>query len=359
MYVSRQQFFPSLLLCLLLVGLSLASCSSGTTSPATNKSMTLKVAQVTNAIIFFPLYVAEQENFFKAQGLTLDPSPPPLLNSGSKLAAAVEANSVEVGIGGLTDAFTISRVDAYIKLIGAVSNDFLIDVIASKHFEQQTHLTATSPLADKVRALVGKKIGVSSPNSATDALVTYLFRQQKLDAQKDATKVYLGADVAAGLAGLRTGRVDAVVVASPAGVIAETKNFGDTFISPVRGDIPEMTGQLFGVAYAKQQVIDAKPQAVQAFIRGLAMAETFIQKNPDKTLALLGKYLKLDQKTLNLAWSATKASMPQTPMISQQAYDVANQFHVKAGLITLPLAYKNLVATDAIDKALHGWSSSS
>jgi NitT/TauT family transport system substrate-binding protein len=350
MHVSRRTLL-SLMACTPLMSL-LASCDSGTTG-STN-SMTLKVGQVTNALPFFPFYVAIQQSFFKAQGLTLDPPIPPLLNSGSKLAEAVEANSLEIGIGGITDAFTISRVDDRIKIIGAISDDFLIDIVVSKKLEQQTHLTATSSLVEKIHGLVGKKIGISAPNSASDALVTYLFRQQHLDSQKDAVKVNLGADNATLLAALQAGRVDAVTVAAPAGEQAEKRGFGDIFISPVRGDVPSMIGQLFIVSYIKQSVINTKPQAVRAFIRALAQAEEYIQKNPSQTIQLLSRYLKVDKTTATTVWNATKASMPQTPQVSQRAYENANQFHVDAGLIAVPLAYSDLVATSTINNALSG-----
>lgn len=359
MYFSRRSFL-SLLASVPPAGLLITGCNSNsagaTSSPA--NSMTLKVAQVTNGISTFPLYVALQEKFFQAQGLTLDPSLPPSMGSGSKLATAVETGAVEVGIGAITDAFTISRVDAYIKVISALSEAYLLDIVVSKSFEQKMNLSATSPLVDKVKALKGKKIGISAPGSATDALVTYLFRQQGLDAEKDAVKVNLGAAIGTEVAALQAGRVDAIAVTAPGGELAETKASGDIFISPTRGDVPSMQGQLFGVAYTKQNVIDAKPKAVQAFIRAIAQAEDYIQKNPDKMVPLLIKYLKLDQKTLTLAWNAKKISMPLSPQISQQAYNTTNQFHVQAGLIAVALAYKDLVAADTINKALSGMSSS-
>lgn len=342
-----------LLACLLLVGLSIASCG-GSATPSPTTSMTLKVGTITDAVPFFPFYVAREKNFFKAQGLTLDPAVPPLLGSGAKLSTAIEANGIEVAVGGVHDAFTVSRIDTSIRFIGAVNNGFLIDVVMGKNFAQQTHLTATSSLADKVKALVGKKIGISAPGSSTDALLTYLFRQQGLNALKDATKVNLGASVTTDLAALQAGRVDAIVVAAPGGEIARAQGFGDILISPTRGDVPSMQGQLFEVAFTKQQVIDSKPQAVQAFIRALVQADTFIQNNPDQALVLLEKYLHLNAKTGAIAWNAAKASMPQSPLISQAAYDTANEFEVKAGLLAIALPYKDLVASDTINKALSG-----
>ncbi len=340
-----------LLACLLLLGLSLASCG-GSAAPSPSASMTLRVGTITNALPFLPFYVARAKNFFKAQGLTLDPAVPPLLGSGAKLSTTLEANGIDIAVGGVPDAFTVSRVDTSIRLIGAVNNGFLIDVVVSKDFAQQAHLTATSSLADKVKALVGKKIGISAPGSSTDALITYLFRQQGLNVLKDATKVNLGAAITTDLAALQAGRVDAIVVAAPGGEIAEAQGFGAILISPGRGDVPAMQGQLFELAFTKQQVIDSKPQAVQAFIRALAQADTFIQNHPDQALTLLEQYLHLKPKTAVTAWNAVKASIPQSPQISQTAYDTANQFEVKAGLLAIALPYKDLVASDTINKAL-------
>ncbi|QBD81315.1 hypothetical protein EPA93_37215 [Ktedonosporobacter rubrisoli] len=113
------------------------------------------------------------------------------------------------------------------------------------------------------------------------------------------------------------------------------------------------------MAYLKQKVIESKPLAVRAFIRGLAQAEDFIQKHPQEAEQMLKEYLKLDDALAQATWQATKGSMAASPRVSEQAYEVANQFHVKAGLIALPLAYHDLVASDVISKALANSSSSS
>ncbi len=344
----------SFLICIVHLSLFIASC--GTTS--STSSMTLKVAQATTSISLFPFYIAEQEHFFKAQGLTLVPDPPPVLGTGPKLDAAIEAGSVEIAPSSVTDTFTVSRVDAYIRMLGAFSTDYLNDLIVSKHFEQQSHLTESSSLADKVKALLGKKIAVSASGSPSDALVTYLFRQFGYDASKDVTKVFLGTDPAAGLGALSQGRVDAITFPTPTGQFAQAQGVGDLFISPVHGDVPDMGGQLYGVIYARQQVIDAKPKAVQAYIRGLAQALAWIHKNQAQAKVLLAKFLKQKQSLADTIFDATLPSLPQTPQISQKSYEVANQFHVKAGLIALPLSY-NLVDTSTINTALSGLPGSS
>lgn len=336
---------------LLLIALSIAGCG-GTASSAS--SMTLNVAQVSGSVGFFPLYVAEQENYFKAQGLTLNPPVPEQTGgSGSKMAAAIESGNIEVAGGGLiTDAFNLVKVDSSIKLLGTLTAGYFVDVTVSKQFEAQTGLTEASPLADKVKALVGKKIGITAPGSGTEALLTYLFKTNGYDAQKDSTIVNLGGSPTAALGALSSGRVDAISFFAPAGQQAEAKGIGDIFISPDGGDVPAMQGQVHGVMYVKQSVINAKPKAIEAFIRAIAQAEAFIHKNPDQATTLLGKYLSLSPQITQTVATATLPIYPQSPQISQQGYNIAAQFHVQAGLIKTAPSYNTMVAVSTINQAL-------
>ena len=349
MRLSIRQSLP-LFACFLLVSLYLVGCGGSTS--ATN-SMTLKVAQNSNAIDYFSLYVAQQENFIKDQGLTLDPSPIPLMGNATKMTAAVESGAVDVAAGTITDAFTLSKVDSKIKLLGALSAAFTGYVVVSKSFEQQTGLTATSSLADKVNALRGKKVGVPALRSAMEGLLTYLFTTYGYNFQKDATEVNLGAsNPVTALGALRTGRVDAIAFPLPAGEEAEQQDIGDIFISPIRGDVPAMQGQINTVLYARQDVISTRSKAVQALIRALAQAQNFIRKNPTQAMTLLAKYLKLNHNLVGTIATAAFPGIPQSPQVSQQGYDVAAQFHVQAGLIKSAPSYNTMVATSTINQAL-------
>jgi ABC-type nitrate/sulfonate/bicarbonate transport system substrate-binding protein len=239
-------------------------------------------------------------------------------------------------------------------LLGALTSGFVNDIIVSKSFEQQAHLTATSTLAEKVKALVGKRIGTTGPGTGTEALAIYLFKLFGYDAKRDATLVNVGSSNSAPLAALSAGRVDAVSFFPPVGQEAEIQGLGNIFISPVRGDIPAMTGQVHCIFYTMQKVIDAKPKAVQAFVRAIAQAEAFIHQNQPQALLLLQKDLKLDSQTTKAVFAATLPVIPASPQISQQGYDTATQFHLQTGLIKQSLPYTSLVAASTINSALSG-----
>jgi ABC-type nitrate/sulfonate/bicarbonate transport system substrate-binding protein len=357
MRVSRYKLLP-LLASLLLVSLGIAGCgeapgTSNTGSSSSAGAMKLNVGQISDSIAFFPFYVAEQQGYFKDEGLTLGDRP--RLGTGAKLAAALSAGSIDIAGGVITDAFNLARVNSAVKLIGSLVNGYYVDVTASKRFEQAAHVTKESTLAAKVKALRGKKIGITGPGSGTEALVIYLFKQQGMDAKRDAELVNLGSNNSAALAALRTGQVDALAFFSPVGQAAEVEGIGDILISPVRGDIPAMAGATHGVIFTRQSVIDTKPKAVQAFVRAVARAEKRIHDQPEQARALLKSYLKnLDPRTASAVLTDLKPALPQTPEITQQGYAVAAHFHEQAGLIKQAPAYNDLVDSKIINGALNG-----
>jgi NitT/TauT family transport system substrate-binding protein len=344
------------LMFLLIIAQVISGCGGG---PAPSKGsapdMSLHVGQISNAIGYFPFYVADKQGFFKAQGLNIGDRP--LLGTGAKLAAAIESGSIDVGGGVITDAFNLQKADTTTRVIGSLINSNYVDLIVSKKFMQETHLTVSSSLAEKIQALRGKKIGITGPGSGTEALVTYLFKQQGLDVQKSTELVSLGSSNTAVLGALSAGRVDALSFFSPIGQAAETQGIGTILISPDRGDIPSMQGELHGVFYTRQNVIKAKSQAIQAFIRAIAQAETYIHSNPEQSLALLTTYLQLGPDVAKSAWATLQPILAQSPQISQQAYDTAVQFHMQAGLIKTAPAYDDLISSSTIDSSLQGQSS--
>jgi NitT/TauT family transport system substrate-binding protein len=350
MYSSTQRWLSGFA-SLLLVGIFLAGCGGSTPTTSSAPDMNLNVGQINDSINFFPFYVAEQLGYFKAQGLTLGERP--RLQTGPKVVAALKAGSIDIGGGVMTDVFGMARVDKSAKIIGALTNGYVVDVVMSNQFEQQTHLTEASPLAAKVEALRGKKIGITGPGTGTEALLTYLFRQQGMNAQKDATLISLGSDNTAALAALRNNRVDALSFFSPIGQAAKVQGIGDILISPDNGDVPGLRGDVHGLFFTRQSVIDAKPKAIQAFIRAVAQAEAYIQKNPDNTKTLLNSYLKLGPSVTSAVYTATSPVWAQKPQLSQSSYNVALQFHLKAGLVkSAPPRYDDLVATSTINSAL-------
>jgi NitT/TauT family transport system substrate-binding protein len=356
MYFSSKRFLTYFSL-LLLVSIGLSGCtnflnSSAATSPKKPDDMTLDWAQINGSVNFFPYYVATTKGYFKDQGLTIHDHGQ--LQTGPKVAALLESGGIDIAGGVITDVFTLGQKDSSIKVLGALDNGYVVDVVVSKKFENETGLTESSPLDDKIKALKGKNVGVTGPHTGTSALLTYLFSQVGLNADKDLNEISLGSTNTAALAALQNNKVDAVSLFSPIGQAAEDKGIGDIFISPDAGDVPEMKNDLHGVFYSKQGNIDAQPKAMAAFIRAIGQAEAFIQDDPAGATKMLNDYLKLGTKVTAAVYKATSPVWAKSPVVEQDAYDTATNFHLKAGLITIKLNYKDVVASSTISDALKG-----
>ena len=347
----RHRLVSVVLLCLLCLGISACGGSSNPTTGSKQTPLTtVKVCQLNKSINFFPFYVAQQKGYLTQQGLNIPT--PPLLQVGSRVVAGVKSGDCSIGNGVITDAFNWSKSDPSARIVGAMMDGYVVDVVVSKKFEQEMHVSASSPLADKINALKGKTIGITGPGTGTQALLTYLFHLQGMNASKDSKQVSLGSNNSAALADLKAGRVDALSFFSPIGQAAEAQGIGDIFISPVRGDVPGLRGDVHGIIYTTQSFINSQPQIVAKYIRAINQAEVFIKNNPTESKALLKNYLGYTQSIADAVFTANASVIATTPAITQEEYDIAGQFHLGAGLISKLPPYTQLVATSTISSAL-------
>jgi len=323
----------------------------GSTEPATGAdAMTLNVGQISDSAAFFPLYVAEQEGYFTDEGLTLGERP--RLGTGAKLAAAVQSDSIDVAAGVMTDAFNLHKINDSARLVGALVNSYYVDVVVSPNIPDSLD---DAPLADRVNALKGKNIGITGPGSGTEALIVYLLTQQGISPTEDVTLVNLGADPSAAVGALKAGQVDALAFFQPIGQQAEATDVGRIFISPARGDVPELQNDVHGVVFTTQEVLDRKGPAVAAFVRAIARAEELIGGDPAAVQELLQGYQgTLNPDTVAALVPVLQDEIPTDPTISEDAYQVSADFHEASGLVESPPAFADIVPVDWIDEALAG-----
>jgi ABC-type nitrate/sulfonate/bicarbonate transport system substrate-binding protein len=349
------------LLAALLTASLAAACSSsssgtspagsGTASASGTASLSLSYGQVSNSIAFFPVYVAQHEGYFAAEHLTVGPNPFPVLGTGAKVAAALAGGSIDVGGSVMTDAFNLSKANQSPEVIGALVDAYYIDIVVGKNTRVAP---AGDSLVDKVKSLKGLKIGITGPGSGTSALITYLFNLAGLNPQTDVTMVNLGGNSTAALDALKSGQVDAVSYAQPLGQEATLSGVGSIYISPSRGDIPALAGDVQGVIFTNSAVLGKKQQAIQAFVAGVAKAEELIHTASAATVgALLKDYLPTLTPTMVAAViPLLHAEMPATPAISSQEYQVASSFHKSTGLFPDPPAYGSIIDSALISAAI-------
>lgn len=321
------------------LGLSMTACSGDGGSGGSGDADTLNVGQISDSIAFFPLYVAEENGYFDDEGVNLGERP--RLGTGAKLAAALTSGSIDVAAGVITDAFNLHENNDKTRITGSLVTEYYVDIIVGPDYEGPG---ADAPLEERVKSLVGKNIGITGPGSGTEALVKYLFQSVDKDPAKDSTLVNLGGSTTGALGALSEGQVDALAFFQPVGQMAESQDVGEIYISPQRGDIAEMAGQLHGALFSTTTALDAKSEQIKGFNKAIDSALGFISDNPDDAAKLLKTYLKAtDQETVDALIKLLPEEMATSTTVPKDGYEKAVNFHVDSGLIPEGPAYDDIV----------------
>ena len=331
---------------------ALAAGVAATALPHRARAATaFSAGQIGNSIGFFPLYVAQNQGFFRDAGLDVTIT---AFQSGTLVGTAMTSGSVDIGCGVITDVFALLRAGRSAKVVGSLVDGYYIDIIASNQMLAATKLSRASRLNDRIDALRGKKIGITGPGSGTEALIVYLLKSRNIDPTRDVELVNMGTDQAAILVAMRTGRIDGVSFAWPLSMIAETQNVGQGFIVPAAGDVPAMRGEVQGVMYAREDVLGRKENEIVGFVRAIGRAEALIRQDPVRMRGLLKQYdANMSDASIDKLFAAYLPALPNQARVGVASYEKAVAFHRAIGYIAgSGNNYGDVVASYIIDKAL-------
>ncbi|MPZ29025.1 MAG: ABC transporter substrate-binding protein [Micromonosporaceae bacterium] len=331
-----------------LLAAALTAACGGTGGDDSGGEMTLRIAQSSTSVGYFTLYVAQQEGFFEDEGL--DIGEPSVLGGDSKVAAALAGGAADIGGGVATTAFLLADGGRDPRIVANLLNSYYVDVIVGNQFSQPP---PDATLEEKIQALAGARIGVPAPSGGGAALLQFLFNQVGLDMETDVTMVNLGGSSSGAVGALQTDRVNALVFFQPIGQQVEAQQLGSIYISPSRGDIPDMTDQPHAVAISTAEIVEDKPEEMAAFVRAIARAQELIHVDRARTAELFGTYQSsLDPNTVELLLPVLQREVPDTPVLTEEGYAKTLDFHRVAGLAENAPDFATMSGDDLAGRAL-------
>jgi NitT/TauT family transport system substrate-binding protein len=301
----------------------------------------ITIVQSSYSFNFIPLGIARTEGFFADEGLDVDvvlagggpKTMTALLGGGGQFSASVLLDGIMAHRKGLDDVRAIATLAlAYNSVI------LRADVV------KQRGIALDKPLHDRVTAMKGLRIAITTPGASSDMIVRYLALTNGLSPDRDLEIVPLGS-VPAQTAGLRSGQVDGC--ACLPGVDTVTNREGLTVDLVRASELTALDGITYGTLYGLASYNKAHPDIARAVTRAITRATLLIASDPERAKRATRPYFKqMDEPTFNESWALYLPYMPKTPDITEADYNKELAFEK---VVLPPSAYKPVPYEEAVD----------
>lgn len=277
---------------------------TGTPEPAS-----LKVGVSDAIFAFSPLYVAKEKGFWKDLNLDVELS---FLNSGTETQQALLGDALDIGAGGYTEPVNLTAQGAPTVIFGATQSGLPYQLM-------------TQPDITDVSQLPGKTLGVSKAGSLSDQITHIILNKAGIDPSK--VKIQQAGGSSSRLAALEAKAIDGSILSSPANALAVKAGFNKLIDASTL-----LPGFAYEVVYAKKSFIDANPDVMLRFMKGLIKGAQFVTDpaNKDEAIQITNKTTNEKVEDLELAYDDTIKDFPKTSAAKlegiQEALEGTQQF---------------------------------
>jgi NitT/TauT family transport system substrate-binding protein len=268
--------------------------------PATLKVGVLPIADVA------PLYLGDQQGFFKDEQLTIKPQ---VMQGGAEVTAAVVSGDVNMGFS------------ATEPLIVAKSQGVPVEIVSQGNQAAATEEDAWDGLMVKdasiktPKDLEGKTVAVNALKSMPELCARSMLEREGADVSKvDFVEVPFPEMTAA----LDAGRVDATTAVEP--FVSQAKAGGARSLgSYLTGLEPKLT---VGTYFAATPYIEGNADVVERFARAMNRSLEYTQKHPDEAREAIAGYTEIPAEVaevMKLSFWSTDLNRPSIELIADEA----------------------------------------
>jgi len=238
----------------------------------------IKIIDFSDSIHAGTIRLTEKLGFFEQEGLTLD-----ILSTsgGAQAAPALLNKDVYFAEIAYSHVFKFKQKNQPLIALAQTMDDLGMFVSYGNEWIEKTGIGAGSTLEEKVLALKGARIGVTSVGSLTDETIRYFLKRFGLDPEQDVLITGVGGNHL--LTALEAGSVDVSVGFSHFPEYIEYKGVGQTLIRS--RDVPELQHITNIVIAANEEWAAEHPNTVRAFLRAISRTFEYMKSNPENALA--------------------------------------------------------------------------
>ena len=235
------------------------------------EARTVNVAVPTLSMVVIAFTAAKEKGYYQEEGLDVN------------LVVMRDTLGISALIGGNADFASMSGA-GFTAILGGMPLRFVF----SSFFRPMFWLYAKPEFQD-IKALKGKRIGVTGLGSGPDNLLRETLKRNGMEGGRDATILALGLPSTVATA-LRAGTVDAGTISPPFNFMVKEAGFRE-LVSYLKEDFVELQGSIL----VNDKLLQSDPALVEKFVRGTLKGLRFARENKAATIAILLRYMKLKE----------------------------------------------------------------
>jgi NitT/TauT family transport system substrate-binding protein len=214
-------------------------------------------------MLFWPTLAAQGLGFFGQQGLEVE-----LVRAGggARSLAAVAGGDAHFNIGAPASAFRARARGSDVMMIAPAVAQYFDNITMSGDWARRSRITAQSSYEDRLRALKGMTLAVSSVGGGADQLVRFLAKQAGINPDREMTITAIP-DGPNMMAAMSRGRIDGFVIPPPTGEDAVRNHGAQPLIWAGRGEVPQLDGFIYIGVIARESWLRRNREVALRFLR--------------------------------------------------------------------------------------------
>jgi ABC-type nitrate/sulfonate/bicarbonate transport system substrate-binding protein len=235
------------------------------------EARTVHIAVPTLSMVVIAFTAAKEKGYYREEGLDVD------------LVVMRDTLGISALIGGNVDFASMSGA-GLTAILGGVPLRFTF----SSFYRPMFWIYAKPEIQD-IKALKGRRIGVTGLGSGPDNLLRETLKRNGLEAGRDAVILALGLPSTVATA-LRTGTVDAATISPPFNFAVKDAGFRE-LVSFLKEDFVELQGSIL----LHERIFQSDPGLVEKFVRGTVKGLRYARENKAGTIPILLRYMKIKE----------------------------------------------------------------
>lgn len=290
----------------------------------------------TNLQLVLP-YIALKKGYFAQHGVAATLTH---VKGDAGSIPALVSGSVDFSIMTSTPALTADAKGGGLKIISPLST-YPQQIVMQKKLADKLGITASTPLARKLAALKGRKVGVLDIGGGLQYQVEALLIAHDIN-PRDVPIVGL-APYSAELAALKRGEIDVIGPAVPFGQTAVKDGYAVMIANIWAGEVPSLRGTPFEVMAVARKWGRAHAETVKGVRAALKEAMDYLHQDPAGAAKLAHEWQPNIPLPVQTEAIGTGAGFPTSTTITEAEFKAMQSFAKLSGAKTASVTYSEAI----------------